>query len=402
MLKILWPLFFISQSVFAISFDELKNLALENSSQLKAQDMESHALSNDRNLRGKWQNPQLMSQFGSLKAGNSVGATVEVSLIQAIPMSDKFSLRKEIGDLALKSQETQKGFFENWVQHQAILAAWRVIISQELLNHGIERARRIELVLQYIKTHPRVSVRQRVEFSLISTLVLQLKKMQEQKKFDLLSAEKDLEFWVGKPLKATDFKVDIPSEDQLLTPNDLKLISDAEYKIAQNQLQISKIDSDLSKKERRPDLFLGAGYRVENVDPANHFTYGVLGINIPIWDTGSLRQESANARTRRDEKQLEETEKRLTIKHEKQREMVLLRREEMKLLPKKMVGMQEDVIHEAEAGFKKGLIDVNMFLQTETQTHDVIDQVYIAWMGFLDNLSTFQLMRGESLEWTRK
>lgn len=386
---------------FALSFDELRSLARENSAHLKAQDLERYALESDRNLRGKWQNPQLMGQFGTLKSGDSRGSTVEISLVQAVPISDKFSLRREIAELALKNQETQKGFFENWVEHQAILSAWRMIIAQELLNHGIERARRLDLVLQYIKTHPRVSVKQRVEFSLISTLVIQLKKMQEQKRFDLLAAQKDLEFWVGKTFNAQDFNGKIPNEEELLTPNELKIISDIEYRVAQNQFEISKVDADLAKKERRPDLFLGGGYRVENVAPANHFAYGILGINIPLWDTGSSRVESARARERRDEKLFEETQKRVQIKHEKQKQLVLLKREEMKLLPFNMIVKEEKVIHEAELGFKKGLIDVNMFLQTETQTHDVIDQVYLTWMGYLDHLSTFQLMRGENFKWNQ-
>jgi len=53
-------------------------------------------------------------------------------------------------------------------------------------------------------------------------------------------------------------------------------------------------------------------------------------------------------------------------------------------------------------GFKQGLLDVDTFLRAETQTHDVIDQIFISWMSYLDSLSSLQLMRGEKFAWEAK
>jgi hypothetical protein len=55
--------------VYAMGLNEITTIAIERSSSLSAQEMESHALQSERNLRGKWTNPQIMGQFGSLKSG---------------------------------------------------------------------------------------------------------------------------------------------------------------------------------------------------------------------------------------------------------------------------------------------------------------------------------------------
>jgi outer membrane protein TolC len=138
---------------------------------------------------------------------------------------------------------------------------------------------------------------------------------------------------------------------------------------------------------------------VENVTPENHFSYAIVGLNIPLWDTGYNRVEAARVRGKRDQKNLEETEKRLILKHQKQIELVKLSVEQLKRFPKKFIDMNESAIHEAETGFKQGLLDVNTFLLAETQSHEIIDQVFLSWIGYLENLSSLQLMKGENFNW---
>ena len=162
------------------------------------------------------------------------------------------------------------------------------------------------------------------------------------------------------------------------------------------------MDAELAKKEKRPDVYLGGGYRIENVQPLNHFTYGIVGLNIPIWDTGSSRLESARARQKRDEKYFEEAQRKVQLKHQKQKEFVMFYIDQIKRFPKKLLREQENSIHQAEEGFKQGVVDVNTFLLAETQTHDVIDQIFISWMGYLENISSWQLMRGEKFAWHAK
>lgn len=381
------------------TLDELTTLALNRSATLSAQELETRALQSEVNQKGKWQNPQLMSQLGTLKSGNILGPTVEVSFTQAVPLSDKFSLRKEIALLALNNQKSQSDFFKQWISHQTILAAWKVHVTSELLKHNAERAERLSLIKKYHETRPKVTIRQRVELSIISTTLVQLERMQDEKKQEYALAQNDLEFWVGAKLTQAEIPLKLPDQYNFHDQFNVETSKDFELFQAQNSVKLSTLDSELAAKEKRPDLFLGGGYRIEKVTPENHFQYAIIGLNIPIWDTGSSRVEATKARESKERKLLEETEKKLVLKQKKQIAMVEFSISQLKRFPKSFIRINEKAIKEAEVGFKQGILDVNTFILAETQSHEVIDQVYMSWMNYLENLSSLQLMRGENLKW---
>ena len=105
---------------------------------------------------------------------------------------------------------------------------------------------------------------------------------------------------------------------------------------------------------------------------------------------------------KRSEKFLDETEKRLRLKQNNQIDLVKMSIAQLKRFPKKFIHSNESAIHDAEFGFKQGVVDVNTFLLAETQSHEVIDQVFLSWISYLENLSTLQLMRNENLIWESK
>jgi hypothetical protein len=401
MMTFLISIFYQTPICFSATIKEIEEWAVQHSAQLNAEEMEAKALGADKETRGKWTNPQLMGQVGTLSSAGVAGSTVEVSFSQPVPLSNKYSLRKEMATLALNRQIEQKEYFENWIKHQALKQAWNVKMKHELYLHGVERAHRLSLIKKYVLTHPRVSVKQQVELSLIEASMLQMEKMQDLRKLELDQAINDLGFWIGKKMKAEEIKLEVPPVDQIRLPSSDENFKNIELIFAKNQLEISQADLSLTKKERRPDLFLGGGYRIENVVPANHFSYGIIGLNIPLWDTGSNRVQTAKAREARDQKIFEETNRKTSVKLENLRQLVLYQYEQLKRFQFKNVHKQEHEIHNAERGFKQGFLDVVTFLQAEIQTHEVIDQIFISWIDYLEAMSTLQLHRGESFQWTK-
>jgi outer membrane protein TolC len=390
---------FYALQVQAITLDEIKTLAVQHSGSLAAHELEVRALHSEAKIKGKWQNPQVLGQFGTLKSGDIRGATTEISFTQPVPLSNKVSLRKEFAVLAAKEQEAQTNFYRNWVAHQAVISAWRVYANSELLKHGQERTKRLNLVKRYMGTRPRVTIRHRVEISLIGSLLLQLERDLDEKKHQLSLSLSDLEFWTGKKISPSELKFSIPEYGKLSVPSLSRSENDPELRKAALSAKMSSVDEEIAAKERRPDLFLGAGYRVENVTPVNHFSYAIVGLNIPIWDSGSSRLETARARALRDEKLLADARNRIAVKHKKQIEEVRFRLEQVKRFSPVIIRNTDHAIHEAENGFKQGVLDVNTFMQTETQSHEVIDQVYFSWMDYLESLSDLALMKGDELKW---
>ena len=405
-LRISWFLPFLPALLLApnlalagLEMNEIRALARKHSASLKAKEMEARALEHDLSFKGKWSNPQLLGQIGSLRSGGAQGSTLELTLTQAVPLTNKHSLKRELAEKALEGQQQQQDFFRNWVEHQALLSAWKARIQLALFAHGIERAERIRLIERYLATQPRVSVRQRVELSVVSSVVLRLLRQQDQKKFELTRAEDDLSYWLGRKVSAQEIVGGIPPEAKIRIPPEGSHTRDPEWQQANLQLESSRIEATLASRERWPDLVLGGGYRVERVAPINQFTYALIGLTLPLWDTGFSRRDSADARVRRAEFELEDTERRIRLKHEKLLEQARFELQQVKRFPTSLIQVQERAILEAERGFKQRLLDVGTFLQAETETHEVLDQIYLSWQNYLESLSPLLLMSGEPLIW---
>lgn len=382
-----------------IEMSEIRSLARSHSSALKAKEMEARALGHDASFKGKWQNPQILAQIGSLRSGGVQGSTLELTLTQAVPVTGKFALRRELAEKALENQNLRQTHFQNWVEHQALLAAWKLRLRYELYAHGIERAERIRLIERYLATQPRASVRQRVELSIVSSVVLQLLSQQDQKQLELSQAEENLTYWIGRTVKGAEVAGPIPAVERIRTPPEGSHTRDPEWQEARHQLETARIESDIFSRERWPDLILGGGYRIEHAIPTNQFTYGLIGFTLPLWDSGFSRRDSAEARLRKSEFELEDAERRIRLKHEQQLEQTRFDLERVKRFPAPLIQVQEKALREAEGGFKQRLLDVNTFLQAETQTHEVLDQIYVSWQNYLESLSTLLLMSGEPFSW---
>lgn len=392
-------MFLLTTSAYSMSFDEIKQVALEHSVAISSQELERYALEQESYQKGKWQNPQLMGQFGTLKSGPYKGQTTEISLTQSIPLSDKYSLRREIAQEAMKSQMARTEYYKKWVTHEAVLSYWQVFIRKELFKHGRERSKRLAMIKKYLETRPHLTVRQRIEHSIIATNLLQLERDQDLKLQELKKAENSLEFWLGKKLNSEEIELEIPEKFHTIKNPQLEVQNNAELKSAKHQLKASTLDAELAQKERRPDLFIGGGYRIENVTPVNHFSYAIIGLNIPLWDTGMKRSEAAKARELRDQKLMIETERQLVLKYKNLLGQLEFSEEQVKRFPSALVKKQEKIIKEGQLGFMQGVLDVNTFLQVETQTHESVDQVYSSWMTYLENLSMLQLLAGLDLQW---
>jgi len=317
-------------------------------------------------------------------------------------LSDKFSLRREIILGQIKGQVLHQEWQRVLILHQSKLAVWRLYVNKALFDHGSERKKRIEVIRRYLQTRPRATVKQRVELSIIQSLLSQLEKMQDQKQTELDKAAEEVQFWIGKKLSPSELPATIPKSDKLIASYELNAEDTLNYKEAKVKLASSTLEKELAQKERRPDLFIGGGYRVENVAPKNHFSYGIIGINIPIWDSGASRLEASRAREMREQKMLSAVERNSALEINKAKSQLTYDLTQLKRFTEKSISDYEAIMKDAENGFKQGLLDVNTFLEAETQSHEYIDQVFLCWMNYLETLSSIQLLQGKEFNWESK
>ena len=391
----------ISAFCLAKGPQEISQLAINYSSLVSASELSQRAIEYDAKVKKIWQNPQFMSQVGGLKTGTMSGATVEVTLTQPIPLNQKYSLR---GDLATKLSEINELDVKNkknWVSHQALLSAWRVKVFSALNKHISERKERMRLAKLYVSKRPQVTAKHVVEAQIINNQIRILENSLLMNVVEIETAQTELEYWTGVRIAPEELDFSFPNQSELITVIENKTGEDLETRLAKKNLEAATIDSNISKKEKLPDLIIGAGYRLEDMSPANHFTYGVVGITIPVWDTGENRVQAANARIKREEKILEEKQKAVGMKMTNYQNMINYFNKLFASFFFEDINNQEKTLLVAENGFKQGVVDINTFLQTEVQTHEIIDQIYLNWMKYLETISQYNLTVGEELKWKR-
>lgn len=391
----------ISAFCLAKGPQEISQLAINYSSLVSASELSQRAIEYDAKVKKIWQNPQFMSQVGGLKTGTMSGATVEVTLTQPIPLNQKYSLR---GDLATKLSEINELDVKNkknWVSHQALLSAWRVKVFSALNKHISERKERMRLAKLYVSKRPQVTAKHVVEAQIINNQIRILENSLLMNVVEIETAQTELEYWTGVRIAPEELDFSFPNQSELITVIENKTGEDLETRLAKKNLEAATIDSNISKKEKLPDLIIGAGYRLEDMSPANHFTYGVVGITIPVWDTGENRVQAANARIKREEKILEEKQKAVGMRMTNYQNMINYFNKLFASFFFEDIHNQEKTLQVAENGFKQGVVDINTFLQTEVQTHEIIDQIYLNWMKYLETISQYNLTVGEELKWKR-
>lgn len=393
--------FFCTFLAVAKTPQEISQLAVDYSSLVSAGELSQRAIEYEAKIKKIWQNPQFMSQVGGLKTATMSGTTVEVTLTQPIPLNQKYSLRGELADKLTEINQLDVKNKKNWVSHQALLSAWRVKVFSALNKHISERRERMRLAKVYISKRPQVTAKHMVEAQIINNQIRLLENSLLMNLVEIETAQTELEYWTGVKITPEEIDFRFPQQGELVTTIAPANGEDLETKIAQKSLEAAQIESQISKKEKLPDLIVGAGYRLENMSPANHFSYGVLGITIPIWDTGENRVQAANARIKRDEKLLEEKQKAVHMKVANHQNMINYFNRLFTSFFFDDIHNQEKTLQVAEDGFKQGVVDINTFLQTEVQTHDIIDQIYLNWIKYLETISQYNLTVGEELKWTR-
>lgn len=389
---------FCMVSVYALTAEDIKRLALESHLGLKAENLEFSARQIEVERASKWSNPQLNLVVGTYNTAGSEAPVREFNLSQAIPLTNKFSVQKDLAEQQKEEQKLQVEQLKIYVMNQALLASWKCYVSHQLYKHGEERAKRIALIKKYLETRPRVSLKQQVDLSIISSSLILLEKEQDQKLYQLQNVSRELSFWIGKEINSEELEITIPSsvELKLATFNPEHML---DFNLAKFSLQKSLLEKKLAAKNKIPDITLGVGYREEQVYPSNRQPYLMAGVSLPLWDTGDNAYRASSLRASAAEVKLHEAQRALKMDYEKQVELVKYTYKQFKRTPVEVLYKLENSIKTSEQAFKQGAIDINTFIQAENMLHDVVDLTFTSWLDFLTEKIKLSQMNAEVISW---
>jgi hypothetical protein len=143
---------------------------------------------------------------------------------------------------------------------------------------------------------------------------------------------------------------------------------------------------------------VGLNYRQENVEPANHFYHANFAIVLPIIDRGQHTVEVARANAKKEEATTDLVFMNSVASLTESYQALMAAYKGTELFRISELEATEKRFSAAEDAFKKGRVDVTMFLQTDTQIHESTDLSFSSFIKYFESLSKIKILTGQRLD----
>lgn len=241
-----------------------------------------------------WDNPQLQIALGEKFSGTSRGPTFTLALSQNLPMPQRLEIKDKIKNLNIKYYEIEMEKLRQEVAYFAFLAAVKVYLSEEKLEHLKKRQKALEAMDIYLKTKPSVSPKQQAEREIVKSRLLQINQEKLLYQEELIKWQERLYFLTKeKKVELTENflwpKIHFADLVEGLLQNNLDLL------LLNFSLQLEHQKENYAHTLKIPDLNAGIYHTQELAGIPDRF-YGLsLSIPLPILDSGTyLAKEAEN------------------------------------------------------------------------------------------------------------
>lgn len=380
--------------VYGQDTNSLIKLSLERTPYLKAYAHGIESAISQKKQAGLLANPIVTLQSGGLKTGSDRGSVLDVTINQPFPWPGRRQARIEVQEYLRKISNLDLEEARLELAHRVFLLCAEISFLKELESHNAERRQRFALIIKYYESRPIVSPAEQVEKALLNAQIKIIEKSMLSLSTDKANLLSELELLSG----VKDPKFDLSWEKLPLPPElktDVLLKENMRARRAALTQELGGAEVEATRYEARPDILLGMNYREENMEPANHFYHAQVSLVIPIIDRGQHSIETARARLRRVEAEskvlVRETENELF----KAQRNLQLAWKSLQLFPLTKKHDAEDTFEKAEKAFRKGQLNTSLFLQTDTQFHSVIDEIFTSRLDYYEQWAQLRKMMGQ-------
>ncbi|MBX9766096.1 MAG: TolC family protein [Bdellovibrionales bacterium] len=343
-------------------------------------------------------NPMLSLQTGALKSGGQTGGVVDLTLSQPLPWPGKRAAEITSSQILEKIATVDLEESKILVNHTVSLLSIELAALVELEKHNAERKRRFSIINRFLSTRPMASPKQVLEKNLIDSQIRLVENSMYGIETRKSSIARQLEVLVGESNLSVQMKwngLAAPESEENFVR---RLENSPRLQRSQKHHELAMNKVERVRYLARPDIVLGLNYRQENVEPANHFYHLNLSIVLPLLDRGQYSLEVARANAR-----MEEANKQMTLESSiaalnQSYQALLAAYKGTELFRISDLNAAEKRFTEAEQAFKKGRVDVTMFLQTDTQIHESIDLSFMSVVNYYRFLSQIKILTGQKLD----
>lgn len=378
--------------------NQLIELAIKNSSLIKADGLDVKSKEEISKQAGAWDNPVI--ELGTENKKESGGDTkaLRYGLSQTLYMPGKFSARERIAQSEAVMSKLTLASTELKLRGVVLNLIYEFKASKERLKHTEERLERFKTVQGFIKSRIFSAPQKRAEASIVTgkLIVLQKELFHIQAQTDNLWNELNvyLKMSSAPDIQIFWFKRGPELSQQNLTNELFANNPDLQKQVA--RINQSKNEIELAKLDSWPGLTIsgsysnGTGYSPEKI-------YG-LGVSLPI----PVFNANTFARSASEIKSNAENERFNYLKEQATKELRVaflnyeLAKKSVVALPVKSIDDLEKTIKETDLGFKRGHVDLLTFLEADSQHFESLSAIFESQLDLVKSISDLQTLTGSN------
>lgn len=380
---------------------ELIGLAVERNPWLASHDarVEERRLSAEQ--ARVWTGPSLDASGGGRREGPATGSRYEAALSQPLPLLGKPGLRGGLMDLETKDRRMLRSAAQTTVTLQVVKLAYEYAVNRRKADFLEKRRLRFELVRAYLAGREFFTPQRKAESRIVENRLKAFVSDAIQSQAGFKASLEKLR--VHAPLPEGSFpEIEAPwlSGARELDQREwlgAALENNPGLRAQRLALESSRLEGRLAARDALPEPSIKASFE-EGRAAETEQNFGIgLSLAFPAWNGNRAGILSAEQKKLAEERLVNFQEQRLKaelpraiLEYEAARRIVQKH-------PQTVLADLESELLDAEAGFRKGQVDLLTFLELDSAASETINRVLDAQLALLERAAELLELRGEQV-----
>lgn len=347
----------------------------------------------------RFQNPELSFSAGQKEVESVNGSLVEMSLAQPFFFPGKRALKFGIADSDTELAKLNKSKAETSIVYDVLRIAYEHSINHQKSEFARKRQERFELMKSYLSGRTFATSQKKVERHVVESRLRKLRTEGIEIETSLKDSLERLRLYV--PLKEPEPKIQIPWLTGTMALDEsqweAKVINNNPELAAQRVL-VNRTGQErlLAKKDRWSDFSVSAFYGSESLLETERTLGAGIALPLPLLNLNTSNIKSFEKKYEAEKYLFSFQERELKTRLRQTMNKYESARKNTALYPQSLFSDLENQNGEAEDAFRKGQLELLLFLEIDEQTAETYYRALDAQLMLVDELANLFFMAGEN------
>ncbi len=346
----------------------------------------------------RFQNPEGSASVGQKEVSSISGPLLEFSLTQPFLFPGKRELRAGIADSDTEMAKINKSKAEIVLIIDVTRVVYEHAINHQKSEFAHKRQERFELIKSYLAGRAFATPQKKAERNIVESRLRKIIAENLEIETSLKDSLEKIRLYTR--LEDNDPKIQAPwlkgttdlDENQWQT----KVLGN-NPDLAAQRLLVNRTGQELSlaRKERWSDFSVSAFYGEESAGETERRLGAGIALPLPLLNLNTGNIKSLIRKYEAEKFLLSFQERELSVRLRQAVNEFEAARKSVLLYPQPLFSNLKEQIRESEEAFRKGQLDLLLFLEVDEQTEETYYRALDAQLGLVDKLSNLYLLAGE-------